>query len=188
MSNLAIKCCNLFLLLAFLLLKKTILQRLTQVFEFGALKFRYVSLAVNSDGDLLMLSTRFTGTKERKFFGIKSNGKFYFENNSPFFTTSIAVDDSDSCLSKYESTTLFISMNKTIIKDYFLDIPNYCSYTSLFDFENNNIYIKQTKSIIGVEINTYTLFSFIIKGNSDINYFMLFYIMENTIITHIIYI
>ena len=63
-------------------------QWLNNIIPIGDLNFRYINFASNSNGDMIVETTSFPpGTNERKFFGLKKNGSFYFkeDNNNPFY-------------------------------------------------------------------------------------------------------
>ena len=50
-------------------------QWLTNLIPISGLYFRYINPVLSKNGDLIIQTTKSTGSPERKFFGIKSNGR-----------------------------------------------------------------------------------------------------------------
>ena len=55
-------------------------QWLTNLIPISDLNFRYIDPALSKNNDLIIQTTKSTGSKERKFFGIKKNGRYYFKD------------------------------------------------------------------------------------------------------------
>ena len=57
-------------------------QWLNNIIKIGDKNFRYVNFANYSNGDMIVETTSCPGSSKRMFYGIKSNGRALFTNNS----------------------------------------------------------------------------------------------------------
>lgn len=63
-------------------------QWLNNIIIFGEINFRYINLVTYLNGDFIALSSTNTPSPKRAFYGLKSNGRYLFKNNSegtPFY-------------------------------------------------------------------------------------------------------
>ena len=63
-------------------------ELLNNIIRLGENNLRYCHFSFFSNGDMIIDISAFPTTKERKFFGLKRNGKFYFKENNketPFY-------------------------------------------------------------------------------------------------------
>ena len=56
-------------------------QILNNIIRLGDHPYRYVHFSYNSEGDLIIDTEAYPSRKDRKFYGIKKNGKEYFSDN-----------------------------------------------------------------------------------------------------------
>ena len=65
-------------------------QWLTSLIPKSDLKYRYISPAISKNNDLIIETTKSTGSPERKFYGINKDGRFYFKDSNdeeyPYFS------------------------------------------------------------------------------------------------------
>ena len=55
---------------------------LNNIIRLGDKPFRYSHFSFNSNGDMIVDSESYPPTQERRFFGLKKNGQFYFTSNN----------------------------------------------------------------------------------------------------------
>ncbi len=55
---------------------------LNNIIRLGDFPFRYSHFSFNSDGDMIVDSESYPPTQERRFFGLKKNGQFYFTDSN----------------------------------------------------------------------------------------------------------
>ena len=118
-------------------------QWLTNLIPISDLNFRYIDPALSKNNDLIIQTTKSTGSKERKFFGIKKNGRYYFKDirgeKYPYFSINVTNGDNNQ-LYMFENAGSIIQLENDD-NDYFLSIGihNSSSYTELIDFKNKTI-------------------------------------------------
>jgi len=115
----------------------------------GEEKFRYINFVTLSNGDMIIETSAYPANNKRIFFGLKKNGRYYFNKKNRIeetpFNYLIADDPKEY---KYESG------NSVIIykgKEYFVSIGRLNTSAELFDFDNDKIISKETKDLIGYE-------------------------------------
>ena len=115
----------------------------------GEEKFRYMNFVTLSNGDMIIETSPFSANNKRIFFGLKKNGRYYFNrtnNNDIIPFNSLTTDE--------ETEYKFESANSIIInqgKEYFVSIGRLSSYTELFDFDNDKIISNKTMELIGYQ-------------------------------------
>ena len=117
-------------------------QWLTSFVPISGLNFSHINPVTSKDNDLIIQTTKSTGSPERKFFGITKNGRFYFKNSNdeecPYFSIN-ATDGEDTELNMFQSYGAIIKIENDE-SDYFINVGGYInSYTELINFKNNTI-------------------------------------------------
>ena len=126
-------------------------QWLTRIIPISDLNFRYISPVLTKNNDLIIQTSKSTGSPERRFFGIKENGRYYFKDPNekgyrfdsngkgyPFYSINVTTEEGIE-LYKRESISSIIYL-ENYNNDYFLNIGlNENSYTELIDFKNKNV-------------------------------------------------
>ena len=92
-------------------------QYLTNIIKVGKEYFRYITFASYSNGDMILLTTAYPNQNERRFYGLKKNGRPLFINkinnkNNYFYSLEFNKKEEDGEDSKYESESLVIKLNK----------------------------------------------------------------------------
>ena len=112
----------------------------------------YISghIAINSKGDMLI---EYSVNGKRLFYGLKQNGKYFF-NNNPILEKPINYAEGTF---RYESKNIFVNINN---KEYLFTIGSYTSVVELWDFNdvNNITYdIKLTSEFLGHQMFSFVL-------------------------------
>ena len=123
-------------------------QLLTNIINIGELKYRYINFASNLNGDMIVLTTTFYSTTKRNFFGIKKNGRIFFEKELSYFYSKNISEY------RYEGESLFIQLsnnNDTNEKNYYFFTYGISPIAEFYNFDDyNNTLIKiQINNIFG---------------------------------------
>ena len=119
---------------------------------FNTHEYRAGHFAFNSNGDMII---EYSIDNYRLFYGLKNNGKYYFEN----VTKEIIIDNNGSDAKRYESKNIFVSINNTNIQ-YLLSIGTHTSVTELHNIESENYLIKSTNDFLGIKKFILTFFHY----------------------------
>ncbi len=161
-------------------------QWLTNIIKIGEKNFRYLSFITLSDGSLIFQSYPYPGINYRVFFGIKSNGHFYFNDSlsnkeTPFYVLQTGSDD----ISKYEGEAYSIRTSPNGDQEFFLSLSFSNFNAELYDFENNQAFISKMDVFCG-GISTHSfshgLFTQTVtdnSGNKNYYYYFSFIYEEN---------
>jgi len=120
-----------------------------EIIIIGEEQFRYINFLTLSNGDMIIETSPFPTNNKRIFFGLKKNGRYYFNKTNgkeKIYFKSLIIDEETEY--KYESANSII-INQG--KEYFVSIERLSSYTELFDFDNDKIISKKSKELIGYE-------------------------------------
>ena len=135
-------------------------ERIDNIIQLAEINFRYNHFSLNSKGDMIIDTTAYPGNNERKFFGLKKNGRPYFfdENNieTPY-RSLFAYDLENENQQKLEGESNFIILSKqndTEKKEYLLSFSKLDNYMELYDFEKNEIIAAKTSSILNPNITS----------------------------------
>ena len=111
------------------------------IIRLGDESFRYLSFASNLNGDMIILisspNTENSLHQKRKFYGLKSNGRFYFYDNNketPFRTLVSSLS-----YAKKTSTSCFIQLSTDDDnngKEYFFRLSTAASTADIYDLES----------------------------------------------------
>ena len=125
---------------------------INNIIELGGENFRYNRFSLNSKGDMIIDTTSNPGNNERKFFGLKKNGRPYFfnENNTATPYRSLFAhgleNENQQKLEAESNFVIFSKQNTSEIKEYLISISKYDDYNELYDFEKNEIIaVKSSK-------------------------------------------
>ena len=127
--------------------KESISQCLNDILIFNNRNYSSGALSINNKGDLF-LQLFSEDDNYRLFYGLRSNGRYYFTNESPICECKINNMD----IQKHEgdidkSKNLFISLNQQNNgdKQYLLSINSYGTIVELYDLDLNNNNAYSTK-------------------------------------------
>ena len=139
--------------------------------------FRYSHFNFNSNGDMIIDNSAFPATSERRFFGLKNNGRFFFKdtNNKETGFYSLYAKDSKG---RIEGESSFIKLtssnNKFHGKELILGVSknsdqNSDYYVELYNLNDKNMTRYKTINIFGNLISN--SFSIIKTLNESNNYY-----------------
>jgi hypothetical protein len=73
------------------------IQILSSIIIISPQSYRYININSNKDDDLVILTTKSTGTGERLFYGLRENGRFLFKdensNEYPYLIFNISGEE-----------------------------------------------------------------------------------------------
>ena len=174
---------NLFLFLLILLFRKvfSIEELIDNIIQLGDENFRFNHFSLNSKGDMIIDTTAYPGNNERRFFGLKKNGKpyFYDENNieTPYRSLFVHnLDNENQQKLEGESNFIILSEQKdNEIKEYLLSFSILDNYMELYDFDKNEIITEKTTTIFKNDLITSSMNSFFkskTKIDNKFNYYI----------------
>ena len=121
-------------------------QWLNKIFIFNDKNYRYGSIAINDNGDLII---EYSYNKERLFFGLKKNGNYYF-NEKP--TKIIKIEDEENC-SRSHSKLIFVTNNYN--QKQYLFSTGFYSITELYDLKDFIYLTYNITNFLGNDIYSY---------------------------------
>ena len=113
---------------------------------FNNRKYRSSHFASNKNGDLIIEFSEDDDAKDnddyRLFYGLKSDGRYYFKNEQPtyeFQITGAKNDDASSTYyGRYESNNLFVSLNNNEDNEYLFSVSSFNSIVELHNLTSDN--------------------------------------------------
>ena len=108
-------------------------QWLNNIIIIGDDYHRYINIASNNDGDIVIQTTAIPETTKRKFYGIKYNGRPFFTEDSKE-TLYYSKDISGQYIGHFEAQSLFVRVNNNN-KEYFLSISKLQYSAEMFDLD-----------------------------------------------------
>ena len=127
-------------------------QWLNNIILIGGSGFRYLYFASYSNGDMIIGITSNPIQPERIFFGLTTEGKPLFkENEEEKFFYSINITDASYMQYEGEGFIIKSSNGENYGKEYFFGISKVGCNAELFDFTNNKVYVKSSRSFTGLE-------------------------------------
>ena len=115
-------------------------SEIDKIISLGDKDFRFVHFSTNLDGDMIVdtsTSSDSSYKNERRFFGLKKNGRFYFKNNSPF----LSLYEKNNYAKIYaESCFIQISTDdENNEKEYLFSMSISGGSVDIYDFEQESI-------------------------------------------------
>ncbi len=148
-------------------------QWLNNIIQIGDLNFRYINFATFSNGDMVVETTSYPCGETRMFYGIKNNGRGFFNDNSKakkinFYSIKAKEQPLNVGKCKFESEIFIAKINEGINKgkEYLVSFSKGNQYTELYLFDENKINQIQTSSLFGTQISSYrsATFSYIVDN------------------------
>ena len=150
-------------------------QWFSSIILFTEKNINYATLVTTPNGDLICTSTYSSLTK-KYYYGIKKNGRPYFliDNKETYFATS------DSNKARNEGNIYAIKLSgSTDNKEYVIAFGNNDSNFELYDFDNNDVYYKETKSFFDINYTTFHYGSVLKLNINDNNYYIISFIAKD---------
>ena len=145
-------------------------QLINNIINLGGENFRYNHFSLSSKGDMVIDTSAYPGNNERRFFGLKKNGRPYFkdenENETPYYSLLVSGLKNEN-QQKIEGESSFILLNSTNKEEYGKEyLFSYArdSYVELYDLENKQYTYESTSSFFNMNITSDV--GTIIKANS----------------------
>ena len=169
------------LLILFFQITFSIEQLINNIIQLGGEDFRYIHFSLNSKGDMIIDTTANPVNNERRFFGLKKNGRpyFYNENNIETPYRSLFVNNPENeNQQKIEGESNFIILsrqNNNEIKEYLLSFSKLDNNVELYDFDKNEIIIEKTSKLFNNNNITSDINTFIksrSKKDNNYNYYI----------------
>ena len=154
-------------------------QWLNNIITFGELNFRYINIASYYNGDMLVETTSCPAMNKRIFFGLKQNGRPFFNNKinmeeTLYYSNDIINKENDNAIGQFESIGIIVRHNDTK-GEYYLSLPKLYDNAELFDFSNDNIYYKpilRFASFVEVHSLRHSFFPLMNINNLYDNYYL----------------
>ncbi len=142
---------------------------LNNVIRLGDEGFGYNHFSFNSNGDMIIDSEAYPVSNERRFFGLKKNGRFYFKDSNnketPYY--SINLKNYNKEIIERESFFIKISSNDSNVHGRELLCCISKNYIELYDLNNKNYTLYNTTNIFGnIYTNTFSVIKFPDQSNS----------------------
>ena len=150
-------------------------QRITNIIKFTVGGASYANLGTTPKGDLVCLSSFFETNTKKYFYGIKSNGRPYFNKNN----IETSFNEIDVHITGNEGNIYGIQL-KDDDKEYIVSFGSNEAYFEIYDFDDNNKVYKQAgTSFFGTGYNNF-YYASMLKLNNDVNYYILGYIAQDS--------
>ena len=125
-------------------------------------------------GDMIVLYSESEG-QNRLFYGIKKNGKGFFDGNY--------IKKMTTSNKRYESKNIFISFNNSNDNvQYLFGFSGYVGVTEIFDLEDLVNYAEQTQDVLGIEV--YSRVNSLLELNNEAKEYVLIYIADQNYYLH----
>ena len=151
----------------------------------GGDKFKYSHFSFNANGDMIIDSSTYPVSKERRFFGLRNNGSYYFKesniNELGYYSISASHSsgrlEGESCIiqltssnSKFNGRELLCGISKSYgTTEYYFEIYN-------LESKNMSAY-KNSAFFTGIMTDTFTFIKLPDESNSNFHY-IITYIAE----------
>ena len=109
-------------------------QWFSSLITLGPVKYRYIDMFTTENEDLIIETSPYPGNNQRLFYGLKSDGRYYYENQRYDIKTNNERVDAFTTLINLEN------------KEYILSISCKDGMTELFDIEKNSIVFSKLTS------------------------------------------
>ena len=148
----------------------------SDIIVFNSKSYRSGHFAFNSQGDMII---EYSKNKNRLFYGLKSDGKYYFKDGSQnkVPTKEITLEYGTNEVIRYEAKNIFVTIDN---KEYLFSIAVDTSVVELFDLnEGNDIKYKINlpEYFIGTKIYSY-VFS-LLDMNTESKQYLISYYVDN---------
>ena len=177
------------LLIIFLSFNNSFSNLLNNIIKFGDKNLRYCHFSFNSNGDMIVDSSSFPVNRTRKFFGLKNNGRFYF-NDTNNKETAFYTLQADHSKGRIEGESHFIKLtssnNKFHGRELILGISKNADsdsgyYTEIYNLKNKNMTKYLTKNTFGNIISdSFTILKTPEELNSKYYYTITYVIRDNS--------
>ena len=139
--------------------------------------YRAAQFATNKEGNMIIeYSNDHSGMHQyRLFYGLKKNGRNYFENDNAH--KIFQIETTESHKGRYEARNMFVYLQDDINRDkqYLFSTSSYDTITELHDIEQGSYKVKGTLSFWNIiDIFSYQYSIIELKQNNKNIYFLIF--------------
>ena len=115
---------------------------ITNLIIIGSKNYRYININSNKNNEMIIFTSKDSGIGERLFYGLKTNGRFLFEDENskefPYLYYNIEMNETN-----YQPVDFgFIQLNTTSYithgKEYYIMVGKGDQYAEAFGFEKKN--------------------------------------------------
>ena len=159
----------------FIILPKFICQ--SSIIVFNSYQYRSGHFAFTSNGDMIV---EYSYNKNRLFYGLDKNGKYYFKNSdqSKVPTKEITLSFNNNNAYRYEARNIFVTIDN---KEYLFSIATHSSVVELFDLHDGNYIdisykLRLSENFLGNKLYSY-VFSLLKMDNNQ--YLISYFYMNN---------
>ena len=107
------------------------------ILAFNDAKYRAGHSSTNKDGVFIIEFSVDSESGNRLFYGLKSNGRYYFSDESPTKSIVLTKREGSERIARYESINAFVYLTDDMTSQYFLSISTYYCLIEIYDFENS---------------------------------------------------
>jgi len=145
------------------------------VLIFDNMQCRSGHSALNKDGLFILEFSNDGETGNRVFYGLESNGRYYFSDNP---TKEIILTAKNDVIARYESINAFVTLKNDINKEkeYFLSISTYKCFMEIYNFtkEDINYDTIYNSDYLGNQIFSFKFELFETIYNNVVSYYLVF--------------
>ena len=160
---------------------------INNIIYLGGENFRYNHFSMNTKGDMIVDTTAFPGNNERRFFGLKKNGRPYFHENNietPYRTLfASGLENVNQQKTGGESSFIILSKkNDSNLEEYLLSFSKEEDYIELYDFDNNLIISKKSSKYFSKTIvsDVCTFFKAESRKDDKYNYYIAYIYLDKS--------
>ena len=147
---------------------------------FNNMNYRAGHSALSKAGVFILEFSRDAESGARIFYGLNSNGRYYFPNEKP--TKEITLEGKQhgdkTILARYESMNAFVALKDDINgeNEYFLSISTFHCFMEIYDFSKENFEYDTiyTYNYFGIQIFSFKFSLLETKYSGEVIYYIIF--------------
>ena len=150
---------------------------MTNLIIIGSEDYRYININSNKNNDMVLQTSKESGSGDRLFYGIKNNGRVLFQDENLKELSYLYFQINGEITSyqeRYEGESSFIQLYDKYNpsnngKEYYLSIAKAEQYAELFDFEEKS-YTTRKSSLLYEKLIYSNRGTFIRLKNQNVDY------------------
>ena len=146
----------------------------TDIIKFNQNNYRAGHAVVTQNGELFIEYSLDADSSERLFYGLKKNGRNYFNDDS--FIKILDIGNDNNYKNRYESMNRIVRINGEDYegKEYILSVSTYRTVMELYDLETWDSAIKKAITYLSNQIFSFKFQLLEAKYNDEYIYFIVF--------------